>query len=89
VGCGPADPAQLHRRTDARQQGCIVDPSVISQRPAEAEDRAIPGRRESLGSSDRCNTGPFMALQCRHRRIVRARVLLPRHLAYLALPFIC
>jgi len=33
-----------HRRGDARRQGCIVDASVmISERPAEADDRAVPG----------------------------------------------
>jgi len=33
-----------HRRGDARRQGCIVDPSVmISERPAQADDRAVPG----------------------------------------------
>ena len=48
-----------HRRPDARRQGCIVDPTVmISQRPAEAEDRAIPAIGRAIScATRRCITG--------------------------------
>jgi transposase, IS30 family len=70
-----------HRRPDQRRAGGLVDMTMITQRPAEADDRTVPGHGEGdliLGENNRSAIGTLVE---RSSRTVKLLHLPCRHTA--------
>lgn len=70
-----------HRRPDARNAGSLSEMTMIDQRPAEAEDRSVPGHWEGDLITGECNRSAIGTVVERYSRFTILLHLPERHTA--------